>query len=147
MFFRILANLVLCQQQVHRQGILSCIGHNSVVSKIIKDTKRDPGDSAVLWLDLTNASGSVAHKLVNYTLEACCVSQKVQLFFQNYFRHFKMCFTTSTPTGRGWRSESLLGTPSLFGAAMNQLITSVQKQRWPTVLWGCPRLAELSTGG
>ena len=46
-----------------------CLEHTSVISKIIKDAKRNHGDLTVLWLDLTNAYGTIPHKLVETTLK------------------------------------------------------------------------------
>ncbi|KAJ7998423.1 hypothetical protein DPEC_G00204780 [Dallia pectoralis] len=74
-------------------GVPGCIEHNSVISKIIEDAKRNHGDLAVLWLDLTNTYGTVPHKSVDHTLRAYHVPQRVRLLLGNYFGNFKMRFT------------------------------------------------------
>ncbi|KAK0147793.1 Chloride channel protein 2 [Merluccius polli] len=46
-----------------------CLEHTSVISKMIEDAKRNHGDLTVLWLNLTNAYGTIPHKLVETTLK------------------------------------------------------------------------------
>lgn len=86
-------------------GVPGCIEHNIVISKIIEGAKRNQGYLAVLWLDLTNAYGTVPHKLVDHTLKAYHVPQKVQLLLWNYFGHFKMHFTSGDFTTNWQRLE------------------------------------------
>lgn len=47
---------------------LGCIEHTGVVTKLIRGAREGKGDLAVLWLDLTNAYGSIPHKLVETSL-------------------------------------------------------------------------------
>lgn len=86
-------------------GVPGCIEHNTVISEVIKDARRNQGDLAVLWLDLTNAYGTVPHKLVDYTLKAYRIPQKVQLLLQSYFGQFKMCFASGDFTTNWQRLE------------------------------------------
>ncbi len=120
-------------------GVPGCIEHNSVISKIIEDAKRNQGDLAVLWLDLTNAYGTVQHKLVDHTLKVYHVPQKVQLLLWNYFGHFKMRFNSGDFTTNWQRLEVGIVTGCtisviLFAAAMNLLVKSVEKPRQGAVL-------------
>ena len=55
-------------------GIPSCIKYNNITSKIIEDAKRNQGDLVVL----TNAYGTVPHKLVESMLKAYHVPEKFQ---------------------------------------------------------------------
>ena len=45
-----------------------CIEHTSTVSHIIQEVNKQKGDLVVLWLDLTNAYGSVIHKVIEENL-------------------------------------------------------------------------------
>ena len=51
--------------------------HTGVVTQLIREAKEGGGDLAVLWLDLTNAYGSIPHKLVEVALEKNNVPQMV----------------------------------------------------------------------
>ncbi len=79
-------------------GIPGCIKHNSVISKIIEDAEWNQGDLAVLWLDLTNAYGTIPQKLVESMLKVGHVLGKFQQLFHDYFSHFEMCFTSDNFT-------------------------------------------------
>lgn len=50
-------------------GVEGCLEHTSIITKIIKDVKKNRGDLAVLWLDLTNAYGTIPQKLVDLTFK------------------------------------------------------------------------------
>lgn len=50
-------------------------------------TQKEPGDLAVMWVDSTNTYGTAPHNLVNYTLKAYHIPQKVQQITTT--RHFK----------------------------------------------------------
>ena len=39
-----------------------CLEHTGVVTQLIREAREGKGDLAVLWLDLTNAYGSIPHK-------------------------------------------------------------------------------------
>ncbi|KAG7525299.1 hypothetical protein JOB18_025050 [Solea senegalensis] len=40
-----------------------CLEHTGIVTQLIREARENKGDLAVLWLDLTNAYGSIPHKL------------------------------------------------------------------------------------
>lgn len=93
-------------------GILRCIKHNSVISKIIEEAEWNQGDLAVLLLDLTNAYGTLPHKLVESTLKAYHVPEKFQQLLQDYFIHFKLRFSSGDFTTK-WLLVALSpGAPS-----------------------------------
>lgn len=54
----------------------------------IEDARRNWGDLAVLWLDLTDALSTVPHKLI--MLVAYHIPQKVQLLLRSYFGQFRI---------------------------------------------------------
>ncbi|KAL7833617.1 hypothetical protein AOLI_G00285770 [Acnodon oligacanthus] len=45
-----------------------CLEHTGVVTQLIREARENKGDLVVLWLDLTNAYGSIPHKLVEEAL-------------------------------------------------------------------------------
>ncbi|KAL1261209.1 hypothetical protein QQF64_009036 [Cirrhinus molitorella] len=69
------------------------VEHTSIVTKIIEDAKKNGGDLAVLWLDLTNAYGRIPHKLVDLTLKTYHVPERFQKLLQHYYNNFNMHFT------------------------------------------------------
>lgn len=49
-------------------GVPGCLEHTGVVIQLIREARESRGDLATLWLDLTNAYGSIPHKLVETAL-------------------------------------------------------------------------------
>lgn len=49
-------------------GVPGCLQHTGVVARLIREARESRGDLAALWLDLTNAYGSIPHKLVDTAL-------------------------------------------------------------------------------
>lgn len=45
-------------------GMPGCIEHTGVVTHLICKTRENRGDLSIIWLNLTNAYGSIPHKLV-----------------------------------------------------------------------------------
>ena len=113
-------------------GVPGCIDHTSVLTKIIQDAKDNKGDLAVIWLDLANAYGSIAHKLVDLTLTKYHVPEKVRTMLRHYFDNFKMRFNVADYTTAWQRLEVGIVTGCtisvvLFSAAMNLLVKSAEK--------------------
>lgn len=50
-------------------GVPGCLEHTGVVTQLIHEAQEARGDLAVLWLDVTNAYGSIPHGLVELTLQ------------------------------------------------------------------------------
>ncbi|KAK3509681.1 hypothetical protein QTP70_008422 [Hemibagrus guttatus] len=73
-------------------GVAGCLEHTSIITKIIKDLKKNHGDLAVLWLDLTNAYGTMPHRLVDLTMKTYHVPEHFQKLVQSYYDGFNMCF-------------------------------------------------------
>lgn len=113
-------------------GVPGCLEHTSVITKIIEDAKKNHGDLAVLWLDLTNAYGTIPHKLVELTLKTYHVPERFQKLLQCYFNKFKMRFTCGDVTTDWQRLEVGIVTGCtisviLFSAAINLLVKSAEK--------------------
>ncbi len=56
-------------------GVPGCLEHKGVVTQLIREAREGRGDLTVLWLDLTNAYGSIPHMLVEVSLEKHHVPQ------------------------------------------------------------------------
>jgi hypothetical protein len=50
-------------------GFSGCIEHTSILSQLIRETKADKGDLAVVWLDFAYAYGGIPHKLIEEALQ------------------------------------------------------------------------------
>lgn len=48
-----------------------CLEHTGEVTQLIWEARESRGDLVALWLDLTNACGSIPHKLVETVLTPC----------------------------------------------------------------------------
>ncbi|KAL7891878.1 hypothetical protein AOLI_G00013540 [Acnodon oligacanthus] len=53
-----------------------CLEHTDVVTQLIREARENKGDLVVLWLDLTNAYGSIPHKLVGEALRRYHIPDK-----------------------------------------------------------------------
>ncbi|KAI2644044.1 Peptide chain release factor 1 [Labeo rohita] len=71
------ADLLYDGQREHRHvrpkgggvlGVAGCLKHTSIITKSIEDAKKNSGDLAVLWLDLTKAYGRIQ--------DQCCFRSK-----------------------------------------------------------------------
>ena len=113
-------------------GVPGCLEHTSALTHIIHEAKKNKGELAVLWLDLSNAYGSIPHKLVQMTLQRYHVPEKVQDLLQDYFNRLKMRFTVGNYVTEWQRLEVGIVTGCtvsviLFASAMNLLIKSVER--------------------
>ena len=97
-------------------GVPGCLEHTSVLSKIIEDAKRNHGDLAVLWLVLTNAYGTIPHKLVETTLKTYHVPERFQKCLQCYFNRLQalirafmdnLTITAKSVPERTWSSSQI----------------------------------------
>ncbi|KAL7881484.1 hypothetical protein AOLI_G00083320 [Acnodon oligacanthus] len=53
-----------------------CLEHTGVVTQLIREARENKGDLVVLWLDLTNAYGSIPHKLVEEAMRRYHIPDK-----------------------------------------------------------------------
>ena len=75
-------------------GVSGCLEHTSVLTQLIKDTVRNKGDLAVIWLDLANAYGTIPHKLIEITLEKYHVPVELREMIMDYYSNFHIRFST-----------------------------------------------------
>ncbi len=83
-------------------SVPGCIKHSGVIAKIVQGAKRNQGDVAVPWLDLTNAYATVPYKLVEYTLKATTFRESSTSFYRTVLATSPLA--TLPPTGSSWRS-------------------------------------------
>ena len=85
----------------------------------------------MLWLDLTNAYGSIPHKLVETALDRHHVPGKIRDLILDYYKSFKLRVTSGTVTSEWHRLEKGIITGCtisviLFALAMNMLVKSAE---------------------
>ena len=80
-------------------GFVGCLEHTSV------EARDNKGELSVVWLDLTNAYGSIAHKLIAETLTRYHVPNEIQNMLAQYYERFYIRFNADEKTqiGKGWR--------------------------------------------
>lgn len=88
-------------------GVPGCIEHTGVVTQLIREVREGRGDRAVLWLDLTNAYGSVPHKLIKVALDRHHVPQKVKGLILDYYSKFRLRASFSPLTSDWHQLEGL----------------------------------------
>jgi hypothetical protein len=108
-----------------------CLEHTGVVTQLIREAREGKGDLAVLWLDLTNAYGSIPHKLVETALDRHHVPGKIRDLILDYYKSFKLRVTSGTVTSEWHRLEKGIITGCtisviLFALAMNMLVKSAE---------------------
>lgn len=77
-------------------GVPECIEHTGVVTPLIREARESRGDLMVIWLDLTNAYGSIPHKLVEVALLRYHVPQKVKELLLDYYNKFSLRVSAGT---------------------------------------------------
>ena len=125
--------------------------HTGVVTQLIREAKEGGGDLAVLWLDLTNAYGSIPHKVVEVALQKHHAPQEVKDLILDYYRKFSLRVSSGQMTSDWHQLEVGIITGCtisviLFTLAMNMLVKAAQpKCRGPLSKSGvCNLPSELS---
>ncbi len=110
-------------------GVPGCLEHTGVVTQLIREAREGRGDLTVIWLDLTNAYGSIPHKLVEVALERYHVPQKVKELILDFYNKFSLRVSAG-PLSSDWHQLEvgiITGctiSVTLFAIAMNMLIKS-----------------------
>lgn len=112
-------------------GIPGCLEHTGVVSQLIREAKESRGDLATLWLDLTNAYGSIPHKLVETALTRHHVPVAITNLILDYYNNFQLRVTSRSITSAWQRLEKGIITGCtisvpLFSLAMNMIVKSAE---------------------
>ncbi|XP_061920230.1 uncharacterized protein LOC133660667 [Entelurus aequoreus] len=114
-------------------GVPGCLKHNGVVTQLIREAHESRGELAVLWLDLTNAYGSIPHKLVELALHRHHVPSKIKDLILDYYNNFRLRVTSGSITSDWHRPEKGIITGCtisvvLFTLAMNMVVKSAEVQ-------------------
>lgn len=114
-------------------GVPGCIEHTGVVTQLIREAREGKGDLAVLWLDLTNAYGSIPHKLVEAALERHHVPQKVKHLILDYYSEFSLRVSSGELTSDWHQLEVGIITGctisvTLFALAMSMLVKAAEPE-------------------
>lgn len=86
-----------------------------------------------MWLELSNAYGSVPHKLIEMALEKYHVPQKVRAFIVDYYSKFSLRVSSGGITSDWHQLEVGIITGctisvTLFTLVMNMLVKSAQPE-------------------
>ena len=114
-------------------GVSGCIEHTSVLTQLIREARENKGDLSVVWLDLTNAYGSMPHKLVEETLKRYHVPEKVKNLIKQYYSRFFIRFTYNKGKTKWQQLEKGIITGDtisviLFSSAINLTVKSAEKE-------------------
>ena len=112
-------------------GFSGCIEITGVLTQLIREAKEGKGDLSVVWLDLTNAYGSIPHKLVEITLSRYHMPVKVQNIIKGYYDNFYLRFSCNKGTSPWQRLEKGIITGDtisviLFASAINMLVKTAE---------------------
>lgn len=112
------------------RGVPGCLEHTGVVSQR-REAKETRGDFAVLWLDLTNAYGSIPHKLVKEALTRHHVPETIRNLILDNYNSFRLRVSSGTVTSAWQRLEKGIITGCtisvpLFALAMNMIVKSAE---------------------
>ena len=112
-------------------GIPGCQEHTGVVTQLLREAKEGKGNLAVLWLDLSNAYGSIPHKLVEVALQRHHVPSRISELILDYYNNFQVRITSGVQTSDWHRLERGIITGCtisviLFALAMNMLVKSAE---------------------
>lgn len=104
-----------------------------MITQLIREAKEGRVDLAVLWLDLTNAYGSIPHKLVEVALEKHHVPQKVKDLILDYYSKFSLRVSSGQLTSDWHRMEVGIITGctisvTLYALAMNMLAKEAETE-------------------
>lgn len=112
-------------------GVPGCLEHTGVVTQLIREARESRGDLATLWLNLTNAYGSIPHKLVETALTRHHVPEMIRNLIMDYYSSFRLRVSSGSLTSawqqleKGIITGCTISVP-LFSLAMNMIIKSAE---------------------
>lgn len=115
-------------------GFPGCVEQSSVIWEQIQRGKRKRSDLHVVWLDMANAYGSVAHQLIDYATEFFHMPNSIRSLVSNYFNELQMAFSLQEFT-TGWQQLEVgiaMGcsvSPILFEAAFEVILIAEENGR------------------
>jgi hypothetical protein len=114
-------------------GLSGCIEHTSAISQLIREAKINKTDLTVVWLELTNAYGTVPHQLIDFSLKHHHVPEHIQRIVRSYYNDINLRFTTKNFTTSWIQLQKGIVTGCtvsviLFIAAMNLIIKAGDRE-------------------
>ena len=122
--------------------VSGCIEHTSILTQLISEAKKNKSNLVSVWLDIANAYGSIAHKLLQLALERTHVPDPVREIIRNYYEKVEIRFSTKKFTTKWIRVERGIITGCtlsviLFALTMTMLLASTKKEtKGPRTLSG-----------
>ena len=74
-------------------GMSGCVEHTATLTQLVREAKQAKGGLTIVWLDLTNAYGSIPHKVLEEMLKRYHVPGKVQELLRMYYSNFYLRFS------------------------------------------------------
>ena len=108
-------------------GFRGCLEYSQMIWNSVLSAKRDKTEEHIIWLDLSNAYGSVSHHLIWMALDFFIFPSKVGKIIMKYFNSAFMKFTVKNYTTK-WqelRIGIMMGcviSPLLFVLAMELIL-------------------------
>ena len=120
-------------QKGRAPGVSGCVDHTSVLTQLIREAREDKGNLTVIWLDLSNAYGSIPHKVVQETLRRYYVPTKVMDIIKTYYSKFYLRCSYNRGKTKWQRLEKGIITGYtisviLFASAINLMVKSAEKE-------------------
>ena len=114
-------------------GVSGCLEHTALLSQLIQEAKTEKKNLVVTWLDITNAYGSIPHRLIKKALESAHVSKRMIEIIDKYYDNAKIRFATKEFTTEWQTLEKGIITGCtlsvvLFTLSMTWLVLSAKKE-------------------
>ena len=114
-------------------GFSGCLEHTGLLSQLILEAKQGKGNLAVVWLDLSNAYGSIPHSLIQTAMDYYHIPPSVTKIITNYFNDIKLRFQAANFLTEWQSLEKGIATgctisPILFLMGMNLFITAASNE-------------------
>ena len=113
-----------------------CVEYAFSIWDAIQNAKSAKEDLSVIWLDFTNAYGSVSHAMIKEAMEHFWIRQEVQDMMMMYYNKVKMRFTAGDFTTKWQRLEVGIAAECtisviLFLLVMEMILTSRRTEDSP----------------
>ena len=124
-------------------GIAGCLEHGNKIWEATQKAKANKKDLDVIWLDLTNAYGSVPHQMIHLSLQMYRVPVEISSMLGTYFDGFRTRFTTKDFITNWTRLEVGIAmgctvSPVLFISSMQLLLKATEsKSNFVELSRGC----------
>ena len=101
-------------------GIAVCVEYTHALMETLFDAKQNASEIVVVWLDLANVYGSVAHYLVQLTLEWYYISSATRELIFNYYDELFIRLKTHE-----WTSDWFMYQIGLFQGCTLSVVLSL----------------------